>query len=288
MATFARRIIGAVLLLAGLLVRPAFVHAHHEAIFGPQSSLVLSADKFVSVQVFSREAGISASKTRETTGLVSTGVRVSRRLPLTFTAILPYSWISPRGQAGTSGTEDIVLGLRYRHDLKGLQTQWDREGNFLMGMGAFELNNGTIDHPAWTGHLDTLAAALGSLEWREWSAIGYSVGRHNVEDSGGNKDGDMISVGGGLAYTPGEDFQTGRLLSYQAGWSLEHVSRDRVDGQPGLDPGGNAFFVHPTLVFSPGHNLLFFGMVSVPVWRDFEDPASQEGSRLGTGVLYAW
>ena len=61
-ATVARRVIGAALLLAALLVRPAFLNAHHEAIFGPQSSLVLSADKFVSVQVFSREAGISTSR----------------------------------------------------------------------------------------------------------------------------------------------------------------------------------------------------------------------------------
>ena len=49
--------IGVALLVAGLLVRPAFVQAHHEAIFGPQSSLVLSADRFVNVQMFSREAG---------------------------------------------------------------------------------------------------------------------------------------------------------------------------------------------------------------------------------------
>jgi hypothetical protein len=283
--TFAR-VSGAALILAGVLVRPA--DAHHEAIFGPQSSLILSADKFVSVQVFSRATGTSDSKSRETTGLVSTGVRVTRRLPLTFTAILPYSWISTPTHSATAGAEDVVLGLRYRHDLKGLQSKWDREGNFLMGMGAFELNNGTIDHRAWTGPLDSLAAALGSLEWGKWSAIGYTLGRINVEDSGGNKDGNIVSGGGGVAYTPNEDFQTGRLFSYQVGWSFEQVARDHVDGQPGSGTGGSQFFLHPTLVYSPGHALLFFGMVSVPVRRDFEDPAAQDGYRFGTGALYAW
>jgi hypothetical protein len=287
MATIAR-VTGAALLLAGVLVRPAVLNAHHEAIFGPQSSLILSANNFVSVQVFSRVAGTSDSKSRETTGLVSTGLRVTRRLPLTFTAILPYSWISTSAHSATSGAEDVVLGLRYRHDLKGLQAKWDREGNFLMGMGAFELNNGTIDHRAWSGPLDSLAAALGSLEWGPWSAIGYTLGRVNVEDSARNKDGNIVSVGGGVAYTPDEDFQTGRLFSYQVGWSFEHRGRDRVDGQPGSDTGGNELFLHPTFVYSPGHDLLLFGMVSVPVRREFEDPASQDGYRFGTGVLYGW
>lgn len=275
-------------LLSALLVQPSLVSAHHEAIFGPQSSLVLSAERFVSLQVFGRQEGIAASKTHETTALVSAGARISKRLPLTFTAILPYSWISAPGQAGTSGVEDVVLGLRYRHDLKGLQEKWDREGNFLMGMGAFELNNGTIDHPAWTGPLDTLGAVLGSLERGNWSVIGYGVGRFNVESAEGDKDGNDLSLGGGLAYTPNEDFQTGRLFSFQAGCSLEHLSRDRVQGQPDPGTGGNELFLHPTVVYSPGHDVLFFGLMSVPVWRDVEDPSTQDGPRFGTGVLYAW
>jgi hypothetical protein len=98
-----------VLLLVALVVRPDPLGAHHEAIFGPQSSLVLSADKFVSIQAFSRELETSGSKMRESTTLVSAGVRVSRRLPLTFTAVLPYSWIAKRGRAGTSGAEDAVV-----------------------------------------------------------------------------------------------------------------------------------------------------------------------------------
>lgn len=279
-----------VLFLSGVCVHPVLVkaHPHHEAIFGPQSSLVLTADKFVSFQVFGRELGTSDSKTHETTTLVSAGVRLSKQRPLTFTAILPYSWISERGQAGTSGSEDVVLGLRYRHELKGLKEKWDREGNFLMGMGAFELNNGSIDHRAWTGPLDTLGAVLGSVERGKWSAIGYAVGRFNVEDSEGSKAGNTLFLGGGLGYTPNEDFQTGRLFSYQAGWSFEHYSRDRVNGQPDTNTGGDEFLLHPTIVYSPGQGLLLFGIASVPVWRDFKDSAAQERYRFGTGVVYAW
>jgi hypothetical protein len=114
--------IARILLLAGLVFQPALASAHHEAIFGPQSSLIMSADKFVSVQVFGRELGTSESKTHETTTLMSAGVRVSKRRPLTFTAILPYSWISEPGQVRTSGSEDFVLGLRYR-DFKDVTAQ---------------------------------------------------------------------------------------------------------------------------------------------------------------------
>jgi hypothetical protein len=51
---------------------------------------------------------------------------------------------------------------------------------------------------------------------------------------------------------------------------------------------GDEFMLHPTLVYSPGHNVLVFGIVSVPVWRSFEDPAARDTYRFGTGVVYAW
>ena len=67
-----------------------------------------------------------------------------------------------------------------------------------------------------------------------------------LEDAEGNKDGDNFFVGGGLAYTPNEDFHTGRLFSYQAGWSFEHYSRDRINGREDSNTGGNEFLLHPT------------------------------------------
>jgi hypothetical protein len=95
-------------------------------------------------------------------------------------------------------------------------------------------------------------------------------------------------VGGGLAYTPNEDFGTGRLVSFQAGWSFEHYARDRVAAQTDSNSGGDELLLHPTLVYSPGQSLLMFGIVSLPVWRHFEDRASEDVFRFGTGVVYAW
>jgi hypothetical protein len=133
-----------------------------------------------------------------------------------------------------------------------------------------------------------MGAALASFEVGKWSAIGYTVGRFNVEDSTGNKDGDNFFVGGGLAYTPNEDVESGRLISCQPGWSFEHYSRDRAERQRDPNSGGNEFLLHPTLVNSPGHNVLVFGILSVPVTRNFRDSADQDRYRFGTGVVYAW
>jgi hypothetical protein len=129
---------------------------------------------------------------------------------------------------------------------------------------------------------------LGSLERGKWSAIGYAVGRFNVENAEGSKDGNSLFAGGGLAYTPNEDSRTGRLISYQAGVSFEHYAHNRDSGRIDTNTGGKEVLLHPTLVFSPGHDLLFFGVASIPIWRDFKDPAAQDRYRFGTGVLYAW
>jgi hypothetical protein len=78
------------------------------------------------------------------------------------------------------------------------------------------------------------------------------------------------------------------LFSYQLGWSFEHYARDRTEGQPDPDTGGNEWLLHPTFVYSPGGHLLFFGMVSVPVSWEFRDVDQRDRFRLGTGVLYSW
>jgi hypothetical protein len=266
---------------------PTVTEAHHEALFGPQSSSTLSEDGFVTFQMFTRELGPPDDRTRETTGVISAGIRVSKRLPVTVSVTAPYSWI--RGPAGSqNGAEDLLLGVRYRHDLKGLQERWDREGNFVSGMAAIELNNGTIDHPRWSGPAEAMGAVLGSFERGPWSLMGYAVARANVSDSGGSKTGNTMFTGSGVAYTPNEDFVTGRLVSYQAGVSWEHYARDRESHDVIARSGGDELFVHPAIAYSPGHNLLFFGIVSLPVWQDLRDPATKTRYRVGTGVIYGW
>jgi hypothetical protein len=46
--------------------------------------------------------------------------------------------------------------------------------------------------------------------------------------------------------------------------------------------------VHPAIAYSPGHNLLVFGIVSLPIWQDVRDPAIKTSFRVGTGVIYGW
>jgi hypothetical protein len=58
---------GVVLLIAS----PAF--AHHEAMFGPQSSAVLSPGIFFSALIFDKEAGKGDQERRETTTVYSCG-----------------------------------------------------------------------------------------------------------------------------------------------------------------------------------------------------------------------
>jgi hypothetical protein len=269
------------------LVQAGPAEAHHEALFGPQSSSTLSPDGFLTFQVFTRELGATGERTRETTGVVSAGMRVTRRLPVTVSVTAPYSWIRQTGGSNT-GAEDVLLGVRYRHDLKGLQDRWDREGNFVTGMGAVELNNGTIDHAKWHGPAEAMGAVLGSFERGPWSIMGYAVGRANARDASGAKDGNAVFTGTGVAYTPNEDAATGRLVSYQAGFSWEHYARDRSSEGVVGSSGGSEVLVHPAIAYSPGHNLLVFGILSVPVWQEFRDRASQTRYRVGTGVIYAW
>ncbi|TLY37051.1 MAG: hypothetical protein E6K60_06015 [Nitrospirae bacterium] len=263
--------------------------AHHEAIFGPQSSLLYSLDRFVSVQVFSRQTGPSTQKTQETTGVIAAGANPLKGVPLTVTAIAPASLINQL-DAGSSraGLEDMIIGARYRYDLSNLIDKWNRDGNFLLGVAGIEIPSGSIDHKSWDGPVDYLGGALGSLEKGAWSGIAYTYYRRNSPDKTDSKRGDNIFVGGGLAYTPGEDVTTGKLISYQVGWSYETYLRNRVAGAGDPNTGGKELLVHPTLVYSPGHGVVFFGLVSVPVWRDFKDPVEQDRFRLGTGVIYAW
>ena len=155
-------------------------------------------------------------------------------------------------------------------------------------MGAVELNNGTIDHDRWSGPVEGMSAALGSLERGPWSLMAYGVTRFNAQDSSGSKDGNTLFTGAGAAFTPNEDFTTGQLLSYQAGVSFEHYARDRAAYQRVEESGGNELFVHPAIAYSPGHNLLFFGIVSLPVWQDVRDPSTKTRYRVGTGIIYGW
>ena len=102
-------------LVVSLCLAPGLALAHHEAIFGPQSSLVLSAPALASLQSYSRRLGSGDTSKQESTLLHSAGVTPIARVPLSFTAILPASSIdslgggaAPVGQPTTSCSTSSV------------------------------------------------------------------------------------------------------------------------------------------------------------------------------------
>jgi hypothetical protein len=274
-------------LLGGLYLFAGSAAAHHEAIFGPQSSLMLTAPTYVSLQAFSRQLGGPEHRTQESTMLLSAGVTPLRDVPLSLTAILPASNISGPGghHEARRGLEDLVVGARYRLELEGLQERFDAEGNLLLGMVAVELPTGSIDHEAFDGPVNQMAALLGSLERGPFSGIAYGLYRRHGTHLG-LKAGDQIYTGGGLAWTPFDDPATERLLSFQAGLSYELYRRDRQGGQAIADSGGHGVYVHPTIVWGPGGHTLLFAMVTLPLLQRFEDPHERNRWRAGAGVVH--
>jgi hypothetical protein len=263
--------------------------AHHEAIFGPQSSLVLSVPSFVSLQMFSRQTGVSNNRTQETTGLVSAGLTPLHNVPLSLSLIAPASHIVELdGSASKIGPEDVILGARYRLDFAALKERWGREGNFAMGMVAAELPTGNIDHPAFDGPMDFMFAGLGSLERGPFSAIAYAFYRMHGTAPGDNKAGDNLFLGSGFAYTPWDDPSTERLISFQLGMSYETYFRDRVAGATDEATGGWGLLLHPTVVWGPGGHFLLFAVLSVPAVQDYGDPLQQDRWRVGAGAMYVF
>jgi hypothetical protein len=251
--------------MAVVLVTPS-AYAHHEAIFGPQSSLVLSAPGFLSAQVFSRR---KKDGVQETTGLVSAGVRPFSSLPISFSLIVPATYSNqPR-----FSMEDSIVGARYRFDLDALNRATGKDGNFLLGMAALELPTGNTDHPAFDGPLNALGAALASGEVGAFSGILYGFFKQN-----GPKGADVFS-GAGFAWTPWDDPATERLISFQLGLSFERrLPRAGTDGVSRL-------MAHPTIVWGPGSDLLVFGVVSLPITQR-GNPEEQDSYRFGGGVMF--
>lgn len=306
-----RRRAVAALLGAALFAMP--VSAHHEAIFGPQSSLVLSAPAYLSVQAFTRRVGTKDNHAQETTVLASVGFSPFEHVPLSFTGIFPASHIETarsveheeEEQAALRGLgpapasfhttgesskkiafEDIILGARYRFDFNDRIESTGREGNFALVMGAAEFPTGAVDHKAFDGPMDYMAAVLGSLEWSEYSAIAYYFHRLNGEDGDGFKPGDFSFWGAGLAYTPIDDAGTRDLLSLQLGLSYELYAEDQQDGRTIEGTGGTVLVLHPTSVWAVGESSLMFALVSIPVAQDFDDPSAEDRWRAGIGYVY--
>src|SRR5579863_2684655 len=99
---------------AALLFLPAPASAHHEAMFGPQSSAVLSPGMFISLQVFDRENGTGTYRHRETTGVYSLGYKPFLSNPLSFAFVGANTREAYTGVGSTTLFEDPLISARYR------------------------------------------------------------------------------------------------------------------------------------------------------------------------------
>jgi hypothetical protein len=267
-----------VLILCGVATNAA---AHHEAIFGPQSALVMSAEGYVTLQTFTRQTGPRTDRRQETTTVLSAGATPFKRQPLSFSVILPFSTLSSAG-ASRTGLENALFGVRYRMDLPAVTAAMGGRESFALVVGGLELPSGTLDHEFGEGAFAAIVAALMSVEKGQFSAIGYAFyrrpGTHDRVREGSN-----VFAGGGLAWTPVD--ADDRLFSLQLGLSHETTDGERLNGVSVPQTGGSGFLAHPTVLFGPSQRVLFFGQTTLPVQQNWDDPADRERFRVGGGVI---
>jgi hypothetical protein len=272
----------AVLVVAALLGAPP-AYAHHEAMFGPQSSAVLSPGTFLSAQVFDRETGRDDDRGRETTAVFSVGFRPSRR-PLSIAIVVPFTFSSESGGPSERGLEDALVSARYRIGADRFAASLGLDESYIMAVGGIEVPTGTLDHDFGRGSVGEIAAALFSVEKRPVSAIGYAYYHHTGTYQGVRPSGNMF-VGIGTAWTPIDDDVAGKLFSLQLGLSHERTFAVEEQGVASIDSGSSGLFLHPGVVLSTNPRLQFFALVSLPLTQEWRSPADRQRFRLGAGTI---
>ena len=269
-------------LLVLLVVRPAY--AHHEAIFGPQSSAVLSAGRFASAQVFTRDTGRDGDRRRQTTTVFSAGFQPFKR-PLSVALVVPVSFIGTTPSAGArTGVEDALISARYRVESERFTQALRLDESYFMGVGGLEVPTGTVDHQFGRGAAGAIAAGLMSLERRPFSVIGYGY-YHHTGDYKGTRESGNVFVGTGGAWTPFDNLQTGRLVSLQVGLSHERTFAQRQNGAALPNSGGSGLFVHEGLVLGLNEHVQLFALLSLPVSQQWRAPEDRQRFRLGAGTI---
>jgi hypothetical protein len=260
---------------------PQWAFAHHEAIYGSQSSLAISADRYASLQVFSKQTGPRGSRTQETTSVFGAGF-TPRKGPLSISLVLPFSIINEGGSVG-GGVENAVVAARYRVGLSAVDRAFGAE-SYALAIGGVELPTGTVDYDFGDGPAALVAGGTFGVERRPFSVLAYGVvhryaERHDVRDSGNT------FLGAGLAWTPVDDESAGRLLSVQFGLAHERTWRAEAGGVPLDDTGGWALMAHPTVVFAASPRTLVFVSFSAPLADEWRNPVERERFRVGAGTV---
>jgi hypothetical protein len=266
-----------------VILSAARVDAHHEALFGPQSALALSGEKYFTAQVFTRQTGPRDERVQETTTVLSLGVTPGRR-PISLSVVIPFSVIVSGASGRQFGIENAIVAARYRFDLPGIANALGTEESYLMALGGIELPTGTIDHDFGEGAPAVVAAGTFSVERRPFSAIGYGFVHRYAERDLLRESGNRF-LGAGFAWTPLDDEPRGRLFSLQLGISHETTFREHFDGVPRDRTGGWALVAHPTVVVAVSPHVLLYGLTSLPITDSWHDPADRERMRIGAGAM---
>ena len=106
--------------LAAVLLFAPCVSAHHEAVFGPQSSVLFSRKRFASAQYFlTNEGRPSFPGGHSHIGTLSLGTSLGSRWAVS--ATLPLEAERGGHEGSATGVQDLVLGLRYFPEVGGNQ-----------------------------------------------------------------------------------------------------------------------------------------------------------------------
>lgn len=253
---------------AGALTAAGPLRSHHEAIFGPQSAALITKKRYVSAQYYMTNEGRRPSpQLRSHIGVMSVGTRIGRKWGVS--ATLPIE--AERGeQEAATGVQDLVVGVRYF----ALQDH-DRS---LMTVLTLEPPTGNLEHRA----LGVGGGAVYTRERGSWSAIGYGLGRTENSFEEGEKRGNRLFLGAGVAY------ENNRLpFGPQIGVSVEHTGRQREAGILIPESNSEVVMLHPTLTKTFGDSLQTFFVVSLPVaqWSGSE---GWQRTRVAAGMVWSF
>jgi hypothetical protein len=293
--TSSRSVVGAVA-AASVFLCARDACAHHEALFGPQSSLAIESEGFVSLQAHEHVYGRGLTIDHETVYIVSAGVSPFRTIPWSFTLVQPFTYENtPYPQGDQTGplsscrscvaSENLLLSTSYRFDFKKLNRSTGKDGNFALVSGSLEPPTGTKDYAPFHGPFNGIFAGMFGFEWDAYSIVSLGYYRVNASDDVGSKKGNNWLAGLGFAYTP-IDERT-KMISFQLGVAAEVHAHDIINGAQ-TTSGGWEMFASPTVVWMPARGFRFFTYVSLPFAQDYQADYQFDHWRAGAGVIYSF
>jgi len=283
---------------AGIVLVPSVASAHHEALFGPQSSLAVESQGFASFQTHVHAYGLGATQTTETTSILSGGISPFANVPIGFALIQPFTYQTtraptPDGSVGPFSAcdgclrmENSLVAAQYRFDFTELQRDFGKDGNFALMSGALEVPTGNKDYSPFQGPFNFIITGMLGFEKGPWSTVALGYYRRNTPDFASSKKGDNFLLALGGAYTPLDE--AGAMFSMQLGVGYEYHLRDAVDGAAIDASGGGQLLLSPTLVGSFVPHLRVFALVTLPAAQSMRGDDVTDRWRAGVGIIYSF